>query len=100
MQDTVSEKVAAKAQRLISEGKVSRVKGHVYTVQGDSASYTVMVGYPQEVSGSCDCPAQGTCSHLIAACAYDLPNALVIYDPEDLTQPRRPVKSDPFEGII
>lgn len=90
MQDTVSERVSAKAQRLIADGKVSRVKGHVYQVEGDHETYTVVVGYPQEVSGRCDCPSETKCSHLIAACAYDLANPIEA----------SPVKSDPFEGII
>lgn len=90
MQDTVSAKVSAKAERLIADGKVSRVKGHVYRVEGDSAIYTVHVSYPQEVSGRCDCPSETTCSHLIAACAYDLANPIEA----------SPAKSDPFEGII
>jgi uncharacterized Zn finger protein len=89
MQTTISKSVAAKAERLISDGKVSRVKGHVYRVQGDSGIYTVHVSYPQEVSGMCDCPAKGVCSHLIAACAFDLAN------------PQEPSTiADPFEGII
>lgn len=87
MQATISQAVADKATRLISENRIAWVKGHVYQVTGDSDTYTVHVSYPQEISGVCNCPAKGVCSHLIAACAYDIAHpvqeTLPLADPFD-----------------
>jgi hypothetical protein len=86
MQTTISQATADKAAKIIGESRIEWVKGHVYRVQGDSGTYTVHVSYPQEVTGQCDCPAKGVCSHLIAACAYELahpPVQSAIADPFD-----------------
>lgn len=87
MQTTISQAVADKAARLISEGRIAWVKGHVYEVAGDSDTYTVHVSYPQEVTGRCDCPSKGACSHLIAACAWEIAHpvqeTLPLADPFD-----------------
>lgn len=89
MNATISQAVADKAAKIIGEGRIAWVKGHVYRVQGDSGTYTVHVSYPQEVSGNCDCPSKGICSHLIAACAWELTH------PVHSTE-----TSDPFEGLV
>lgn len=93
--ETVSTRISDKAQRLITEDRVRRIKSHIYRVQGDSGTYTVYVSYPQEVSGVCDCPAKGTCSHLIAACAYAISaNAEISSDWIETVS-----ATDPFEGL-
>lgn len=92
MQETISESVAKKAVRLIAESKIVWVKGHVYKVQGDSDTYTVHVSYAQEASGRCDCKgnANGSvCSHLVAACAYELAHPVSESSKSD----------DPFGGL-
>lgn len=87
MNATISQAVADKAARIIAEGRIRRVKGHVYEVIGDHDTYAVVVSHPQEVTGLCKCKTKGVCSHLIAACAYDIahpqePSTLV--DPFDI----------------
>lgn len=87
--DTVSTMVAQKAQKFLDEGRVRWVKGHMYWVQGDSGEYIVHVSYPQEGSGACTCPAQRGCSHVLAACGFELANPI----------PLQVVKDDPFKGL-
>lgn len=92
MNETISEATATKAARLIAEDRIDRVKGHVYQVQGDSDTYAVHVSYPQEVSGRCGCKGNANgqvCSHLVAACAYELAHPV----------PESSKSTDPFEGL-
>lgn len=86
--ETVTKTLSQKAIRLSESGNVHRVKAHVYRVIGDHDEYRVVVGSAVEVSGACSCPARGTCSHLIAACAYDL----TFEEPAS--------NLDPFRGIL
>ena len=84
-----------KAQRLVDQGKVSRigVKGHLYEVIGDTDTYRVHLSYPEEASGRCGCPRNQNgqlCSHILAASIYAL-----AYPPMGESK-----RSDPFEGII
>lgn len=69
MMPTVSAATHLKANRLNVDGKVEHVKGLVYRVEGDHDTYTVHLGYPQELSGACSCPSKAeVCSHILAAC--------------------------------
>lgn len=90
----ISQLVRAKGDRLLTEGRVTRLDTNVYTVEGDSAKYTVTVSYADEPTGRCDCKAglEGTfCSHLYAAAKYSLTN------PQKA--PRHLKVGDPFEGL-
>jgi hypothetical protein len=91
MQVTLS--ISDKAQRLLAEDRVSRIKGSVYIVKGDSDQYAVTVGYAPEGSGRCTCPAnqhnpEKVCSHILAACAYEIANPVPVA-----------TIANPFEGI-
>ena len=90
----VSTAIAKKSQRLLDQGRVSRVKGHIYQVAGDTAEYTVVVSDPGQAAGRCTCPAGAydgqPCSHLLAASAFDLASPAV-----ELS-----VKPDPFRGLV
>lgn len=91
MQETISEAVAQKAVRLIAEERITWVKGHVYQVRGDSDIYTVHVSYAEEASGRCDCKGNANgrvCSHLVAACAYNLAHPVPKFK-----------STDPFGGL-
>lgn len=61
-----TESVQDKAARLLAEGRVGPHEGcRSFTVEGDSATYVVVVG--PDVA-FCSCPATTSgCSHLIAA---------------------------------
>jgi hypothetical protein len=88
---TVSLGIAEKAQRLLTENRVARIKGSTYAVKGDTDMHVVMVGYAPEGSGRCTCPAnmhnpEKVCSHILAACAFEIANpvpASTITDPFD-----------------
>lgn len=56
--------IVAKATRLYLEGRVRPVAGEVFYVEGDHATYLVAVTADAAV---CSCPAQGECSHSLAA---------------------------------
>lgn len=86
----ISNVVHWKAQRLVDDGKVTHVKGSMYQVEGDSDTYNVHLSYPQEVTGSCNCPSFAeVCSHLLAA------SIVYLADPPTVTVPT----TDPFEGL-
>lgn len=57
----------SKALRLLAAGAAQPADARVYHVQGDHASYIVVVGAAQ----TCTCPATGACSHLLAAQLLD-----------------------------
>ena len=100
----VSTAIAKKSQRLLDQGRVSRVgslDGHVYEVAGDSSVYTVVVSDPAEAAGRCTCPAGAydgqPCSHLLAASAFDLADPR-LREVGRSVEP--PVKPDPFRGLV
>ncbi len=89
--------IAAKAQRLLDEGRVSEVTSRSFFVKGDSGTYLVSIvtSKPEHYTGQviynlCNCAyAQarlpGICSHIAAA---------------GLLMAREAAKNrDPFEGI-
>lgn len=93
MSNAVTLPLKDKADRLIAEGRVSHVKGHVYRVEGDHGTYTVHVSYAVEASGRCTCPRNQNrpdepCSHLFAASVYELANPVV-----------ESFDADPFRGL-
>lgn len=84
----VSPNVSAKAARLAGIGAVTPRRGHTYSVQGDHDIYTTVVLDASGVVGVCSCPAEKVCSHLIAACAYEVEHPIT---DEPL--------ADPFAGL-
>lgn len=77
------ETVTAKAKRILRE-RVDRVRIQEQTdsaitaiIEGDHGMYCVTI-YTQgadAITSSCDCPARGTCSHLIALEGYRMVRA-------------------------
>jgi uncharacterized Zn finger protein len=62
---SASQAVMTKGMRLADEGRASELHGRVFEVRGDTGrTYTVVIG---GTSAGCDCPATGTCSHVVAA---------------------------------
>lgn len=90
----ISTALQAKAQRLVVDGKVHRT-GNVltYSVEGDSGTWRVLLSYPQEAFGVCECPSKAdVCSHLFAA-SIDF-----LADPPLIGKSLVP-STDPFEGL-
>lgn len=95
----ISKTLADKADRLVQDGNVTRIKGNAFIVLGDSGLfYSVWLANPvpspdePAIQGMCECPSTSkVCSHMVAAAIYHLAN------PE-------PVKAktfrDAFEGLI
>lgn len=72
------ETIREKAQRLVSEGKLTRIHPYIYVVQGDTARYLTCVPLKRAaerakapVVASCTCEARGACSHMIGAEAIE-----------------------------
>ena len=67
--------VLSKAARLRSGGNVRELPGRVYEVEGDHGTYLVAVTDAAATSApniTCSCPADGACSHAVAATALFL----------------------------
>lgn len=95
----ITKTLAAKADRLVEGGNVTRVKGNAFIVLGDSGIfYSVWLATPvpspdePAIQGMCECPATtSVCSHMVAAAIYHLSN------PEKQTAKEF---RDPFEGLV
>lgn len=86
----ISTALQAKAERLVNEDHVQRMRNLVYVVEGDSDTYVVELSYPQEASGRCNCKSTAeVCSHILAA------SIVYLTDPPLVSAPT----TDPFEGI-
>jgi len=55
--------VAAKAERLLAEGRIQAIPGRCFAVEGDHGWYLAVVN---DDGLFCSCPAIGECSHLLA----------------------------------
>lgn len=78
-----------KAQGLVDDGKVTRVKGTAFIVVGTTGTYSVWLADPENVNGRCECPATtSVCSHILAAAIFHL-----AFPEEPTPKPER----DPFD---
>lgn len=85
----VSVRVSEKSQRLLIEGRVSRIESSSFEVRGDTGTYQVSVLDASEVVGFCRCESNRLCSHLLAACAYAIANPVEV----------PAFQGDPFAGL-
>lgn len=82
-----------KAEQLVADGNVTRVKNRAYIVLGSSGKfYSVWLADAEQVFGNCECPATtSVCSHLLAAAIFHLANPVEESPKSDL---------DPFRGVL
>lgn len=92
MQLQVGDKLVQKANRMVEDGNVTRVKNTAYIVLGSQGIfYSVWLADAARVEGRCECPATvQVCSHLLAAAIYHL---------ADPPEPVEKSTKDPFEGL-
>lgn len=58
-----------KAARFIETGSIARLEARVYTVDGDTGTYAVVIykGVDADIRHTCSCEARTTCAHILAA---------------------------------
>lgn len=81
-----------KGQKLVDDGKVTRVRGTAFVVLGSTGTpYSVWLADPDRGFGQCECPSTArVCPHIFAAAVYHQAN------PEPVTAKKF---RDAFEGL-
>lgn len=73
----ISTAIKAKGDRLLAEGRIRRLTGNVYEVEGDNGKYITWIADAELANGGCDCKAGKSgifCSHVYTASVYELAN--------------------------